>query len=159
MAVVAPPAEAPASAALEVTELVGVPALSDADALPFVAAGSEPPAPLGLEPHEDAGETVFVAALAVDEPLPFAPIAEASERRFTAAPLTLRQLAAIHVELELAPARIATVLAHYHLTAEIKARLDAELAAWTAGDASVRVQWTEACHRYRAWRHSRRSHP
>jgi hypothetical protein len=154
-----PPVVAPASIESDVTPLA-TPALGDDDhGLPFIAGAARPPESAALAPHDELGATVTVEALAVADPMPFGRHGpSALDRRFTSAPLTLRQLAAIHVELELAPANHASVLGHYHLTSDSKSRIDRELVVWLGRDDSLRGAWDEALLQYRAWRasHGRR---
>ncbi len=126
----------------------GVAIAAVAAALPFDDRAAAAPESGGLDADERAlaGETAFVdvVALGIEDALPF----EIKE----APALTVEQLAAIAIELDLAPDNQAAVLAHYGLSDARWRAACGEIEVRARNDAGARTKWDEATAAYRAWR-------
>ncbi len=140
-----------------IDETAAVPALVLDDPLPFAAADGTPPLSKPDPNERDlSGETGFVdiASLGdLDAPLPFqAPASGATPatgaRLFGG--LTIQQLAAVAVELSLAPDARAAILAHYGLSEETAQRAFDDLRS--DRDPVVRGAWNDAYTQYHAYR-------
>jgi hypothetical protein len=129
-----------------------MPIVTDPHALPFDSAFDGSPPPLvPLEAHQDAGETGILEGLILDDPLPFENVTdERMSYRFTAAPLTLSQLAAVFVELQHGPRE--AVLTRYQLTEEQFRLAELERRALPSHDPRFVGAWDAACQTYRKWR-------
>jgi len=74
------------------------------------------------------------------------------DRPFRSAPLSLRQLAAVHGEIDVDSSRQAAVLAKYGITTHTKNALDEELRTACARHPEAAQAWEQACATYRAWK-------
>jgi hypothetical protein len=117
--------------------------------LPFVSSPAKlPPPPVPLAPCPEAGETAFAfQALSDEDVLPFA-----TEAAPPSARLKLRQLAAVAVEMALAPADRAAILERYGLSDDGARTAFAASEQDRQRDPAVRAQWDEAYTEYYAYR-------
>lgn len=143
-----------------------------ADALPFgeapggESAGAPEPIAAKLPAHPDAGETSYGVPVVRGDALPFAgqpsdaatgeaPTEEQSshgdEQPFRAAPLSIRQYAAVRVQTDLDPSGTDRILEQYGLTAALQQALDEELRTICAQDADMARAWEHAYDTYLAW--------
>ncbi len=150
---IAPPAPIridvlPAAAALDST--TEAPALHDDAALPFRDQPNAPPPPSSSNepPHPEVGETAFVEALVLDDPLPF----QQDESRA----LSLEQYASFTVERELYGDRGGEVRARYGLDAAAEADNDRRWRARLDAEPAARAELEQKRNAYRDWLRSPR---
>ncbi len=144
--------------ARNIDETAAVAALNLDDPLPFAVGKGAPPPLSATDPDAGdlSGETGFIdlAALGdLEAPLPFqAPASAATPptgaRLFGG--LTVQQLAAVAVELSIAPGARPTILAQYGLSEQTARRAFDELRA--EGDPALRSAWDDAYRQYHAYR-------
>jgi hypothetical protein len=119
------------------------------DALPF-SGGSAPPPLHPLAPAQPTG-TVLGSQPRSEAVLPFVS-ARGGEPTLVPGGLTLRQLAALTVEMDLSFTRAAELLTRYGLTAHSFGTHRDAFRALVARDPAAQGRWDEAVATYRRWR-------